>query len=288
MTSLPRVSGLFVHPVKSAAAIAVDTLALDDRGAIGDRRWLVVHPDGRQITARDTPALALVRPSFADGPPVGASRSSPHNLDGALRLEANDLPPIHVNLPGMSSMQSVQVWDDVVPAYDAGDTVAEWLSTAINTRCRLVRLADESHRPLAARYAGPVSHVGRRVAFSDGAPLLILGQASVDALSERIVEQGGEAMVVARFRPNIVVSHTAPHAEDQWRLIHIGDVPFGLGNACIRCVMTTIDPATGIKGLEPLRTLATYRRQDGQVIFGMNATHGHPGVIRSGDVVQVL
>ena len=44
MTSMIRVAGLFVHPIKSAAAISIDALTLDDRGAVADRRWLVVDP----------------------------------------------------------------------------------------------------------------------------------------------------------------------------------------------------------------------------------------------------
>jgi len=280
-----QVAGLFVHPIKSAAAIAVDTLALDDRGAVGDRRWLVVDETGLQVTARETPRLALVHPAFAEADDQpGAMR----NVDGALWLTAAGLPRIRVEVPATHLTRPVRVWSDTVEAHDAGDAVAEWLSAAIGKSCRLVRLADDAHRPLAAKYAGPLPHAGRRVAFSDGAPLLILGQASVDALSARLVEQGGEPMAVARFRPNILLSHTTAHEEDSWTMIRIGSVRVGLGSPCSRCVMTTVDPNTGERGDEPLRTLATYRRQDGQVMFGMNATHAAEGTVHHGDrVVRV-
>ncbi len=274
-----------MHPIKSAAAIAVDTLALDDRGAVGDRRWLVVDEAGLQVTARETPRLALVRPAFAEADDApGAMR----NVDGALWLTAAGLPRIHVEVPATHLTRPVRVWSDTVDAHDAGDVVAEWLSAAIGKPCRLVRLADHAHRPLAAKYAGALPNAGRRVAFSDGAPLLILGQASVDALSARLVEQGGEPMAVARFRPNILLSHTTAHEEDSWSMIRIGSVRVGLGSPCSRCVMTTVDPNTGERGDEPLRTLATYRRQDGLVMFGMNATHAAEGTVHHGDhVVRV-
>ena len=279
----PRVAALFVHPIKSAAAISVDTLALDDRGAVGDRRWLIIDDAGLQITARETPRLALVRPQFVNGEVVPTTSTG---TDGPLWLDAPGQSRVTLELPTTAATRTVRVWNDTVEAHDAGTDVAEWMSDAIGRRCRVVRLAEHAHRPLARKYAGPLPHAGRRVAFSDGAPLLILGQASVDALSARLVEQGGAPMTVSRFRPNILLSHTTPHEEDSWSHIRIGDVHLGIGSPCERCVMTTINPLTGEKGVEPLRTLATYRRQDGLVMFGMNATHAMPGNIAVGAEVH--
>ena len=279
----PRVAALFVHPIKSAAAISVDTLALDDRGAVGDRRWLIVDDTGMQITARETPRLALVQPHFATSDAIPATQTG---VDGPLWLDAPGQSRLTLELPTTAATRAVRVWNDTVEAHDAGTDVAEWMSDAIGRHCRVVRLAEHAHRPLARKYAGPLPHAGRRVAFSDGAPLLILGQASVDALSARLVEQGGAPMTVSRFRPNILLSHTTPHEEDSWSHIRIGDMHIGIGSPCARCVMTTINPLTGEKGAEPLRTLATYRRQDGLVMFGMNATHATPGDIAVGAEVH--
>lgn len=279
-----RVSGLFVHPIKSAAAIAVDVMDLDDRGAVADRRWLVVSGDGLQITARETPVMALVRPRFA----IGAGTHGPRrNSDGALLLDAPEMPTFRLELPGTSATRLVRVWADTVEAHDAGDLAAEWMSDAIRQSCRVVRLAEHARRPLRAKYAGPLPFTDRRVAFSDGAPLLLLGQRSVDALSERLVEQGDDAMTIARFRPNVLLSGTDAHEEDTWERVEIGSVSFGVGSPCSRCVMTTVNPDTAEKGIEPLRTLATYRRQDGEVMFGMNATHASPGTLYLDDRVTV-
>ena len=279
----PRVAALFVHPIKSAAAISVDTLALDDRGAVGDRRWLIIDDEGMQITARETPRLALVRPQFANREVVPTTSTG---ADGPLWVDAPGLSRMTLELPTTAATRTVRVWKDTVEAHDAGTDVAQWMSDAIGRRCRVVRLAEHAHRPLARKYAGPLPYAGRRVAFSDGAPLLILGQASVDTLSARLVEQGGAPMTVSRFRPNILLSHTTPHEEDSWSHIRIGDVHLGIGSPCERCVMTTINPLTGEKGVEPLRTLATYRRWDGLVLFGMNATHAAPGHIAVGAEVD--
>ena len=278
------VSGLFVHPIKSAAPIAVEALVLDDRGAVGDRRWLVVDGDGMQITARETAALALVRPRFTV---VGTAAIAPRNADGPIWVEAPGLQRLRIHIPITPETRTVHVWKDQVEAHDAGDTAAEWMSDALRRSCRLVRLSESAHRPLAAKYSGPLPSAGRRVAFSDGAPLLLLGEASVNALNARLTAEGGEAMSVGRFRPNVLLANGKPHEEDTWTRVRIGDVLLGVGKPCERCVMTTIDPITGVKGIEPLRTLATYRKSDGHVMFGMNATHEKPGVIYLDDDVAL-
>ena len=78
-----RVAALFVHPIKSAAAISVDMMDLDDRGARGDRRWVLVDGDDTALTQRDHHRLAVVIPSFASD-----------DRNGALR----------VNAPGMQTL----------------------------------------------------------------------------------------------------------------------------------------------------------------------------------------
>ena len=155
----PRVAALFVYPLKSAAAIAVNALALDDRGAVADRRWLVIDDDGMQITARETPALALVRPTFID---VGGDEVNTRNVDGPIWLDARGLSRLRLTIPTTSATRIVQVWKDRVHAHDVGDEVAGWMSDALARSCRVVRLADQAHRPLAAKYAGPLPHVGPR------------------------------------------------------------------------------------------------------------------------------
>lgn len=279
-----RVAGLFVHPIKSAASIEVDELALDLLGAVADRRWLVIDADGDAITSRETPALALVRPEFAD--PTWHANGIRRNVDGALLVHAPSMTSLRLDVPPDGALRTVRVWGDELLARDCGDAASLWMSDAIGRACRVVRIDHRARRPLREKYAGGVARDDRVVAFSDGAPLLILGQASIDALNERLVEQGGEAMDRRRFRPNVLLRGSSPHEEDTWRSVIIGDVSVGVGEPCSRCVMTTIEPTTGERGVEPLRTLATYRRQDGQVMFGMNATNATSGTLRVGDAVR--
>jgi ABC-type amino acid transport substrate-binding protein len=80
------------------------------------------------------------------------------------------------------------------------------------------------------------------------------------------------------------------HAEDNWKSIRIGDVPFGVVKPCTRCVFTTVDPQRGTfdPDGEPLRTLTGYRRTPIGVTFGQNLIPRGRGQIRLGDPVEVL
>ncbi len=275
-STVATVAALFVYPLKSAAAIAVDTMTLDARGAEGDRRWMLVGANGTSITAREQHRLVLIQPAFA-----GADRN------GALRLAAPHMPLFTVKVPHGAAPRRVRIWADEVDAQDAGDEAAEWCSDVLGAHARLVYLADTAARPLQPKYAGALPWADREVALSDGAPLLLLGQASVDALNARLLAQGEHALTFARFRPNILLAGAPAHAEDTWSEITIGAVTIGVGTPCLRCVLTTVDPVTADAGTEPLRTLADYRRDAGGVVFGMNATHAAVGAVQVGDEVRV-
>lgn len=273
---MPRVAALTIYPLKSAAGIDVAAIELDEFGAVGDRRWLLVDDAGQAITARDNPRLLRIVPQVIDT-----------DRDGALTLTAVGRDALTVAVPDHHADRSpVQVWDDRVVARVAAEEASAWCSQVIAQPCTLVRVAPETQRPLAPRFAGPLEYRGRFVAFTDGAPLLVLGLASIDALNERLVEQGDQAMMERRrFRANVWLEGTAPHEEDTWRSAQIGDVDVGFGTRCARCVLTTVNPDTLERGVEPLRTLARYRRENGGVVFGVNTTHADPGWIRVGDVV---
>jgi len=77
---------------------------------------------------------------------------------------------------------------------------------------------------------------------------------------------------LARFRPNLVVSGAPPWAEDDWRVIRIGQVRFKVASACTRCVFTTVDPARGERDAdgEPLGILGRLRQRPEWVVFGAN------------------
>jgi uncharacterized protein len=73
-----------------------------------------------------------------------------------------------------------------------------------------------------------------------------------------------------RFRPNIIFTGGEPYEEDSWRNFSIGRNKFAAVKPCARCVTTTVNQDTGMKGIEPLATLATYRMRENKVYFGQN------------------
>ncbi|MBN6057260.1 MOSC domain-containing protein, partial [Nonomuraea sp. RK-328] len=89
-----------------------------------------------------------------------------------------------------------------------------------------------------------------------------------------------------RFRPNVIVEGAEAFAEDGWREVRIGMLPFRVSELCDRCAVTTIDPETQVKGKEPMRTLARRRKWDGKAWFGIRLVPLEPGRIQVGDPVS--
>jgi uncharacterized protein YcbX len=258
-------TALNVYPLKSAAGIALDAAELDDFGLRYDRRWMVVDGTGRFVSQREEPRLSLVRTRIGND---------------ALFLDFDGLTTLALPLvDGSTVHRRVTVWRDTVDACDAGDEAARWLSEAFGQRCRIVHMPGNTVRAVDTRY-----DVGNhRVAFSDGFPLLLISQGSLDELNTRLPVP----LPMNRFRPNLVVAGCAPHAEDTWRRIRIGSVDLAVVKPCARCVATTVDQATGVTGKEPLRTLATYRKEGNNVFFGQNVIHLTRGQLRIGDALHV-
>jgi uncharacterized protein YcbX len=263
---LIRVSRLFIYPVKSCRGVEVDEARVGATGFEHDRRWMLVGGNGSFLSQREHPRMALVKVR------VGEDR---------LSLAAPGLPALEVGSgEEPRRMSRVTVWDDVCEAVDEGEKAARWFSEHLGVPARLVRLADDDARPLSS----PAAQPGDRISFVDGFPFLLLSQASHDGLNRRLALP----VPIDRFRANIVVDGCEPHAEDGWSQVRVGEVKFKVAKPCARCVITTVDQSTGERGREPLRTLSTYRTQDGQVLFGQNLVHQTSGIVRVGDPVDVL
>jgi uncharacterized protein YcbX len=261
-------SALAIHPVKSCAALPLDVAQVEPRGLAGDRRWMVVDPDGRFLTGRQLPRLVLL---------VARPRR-----DG-IALSAPGMAPLIVPAPRADGpRRSVGVWKDTVDAVGAAPEADAWLSRFLDRPVHLVAMDPPARRAVDPRYA----RVGDEVSFADGYPMLLIGQSSLDALNARLAQP----VPMARFRPNLVVAGAAPHAEDGWRRIRIGGVEFELVKDCTRCVFTTVDPARGEfdPAGEPLRTLVGYRRGPAGATFGRNLIARGTGTLRVGDAVERL
>ena len=274
------VTGVFRYPVKSCRGERLGEAVVEPWGLAGDRRWMIVDADGKFVTAREHPPLILVTPT-AD------------NSNNAVRFESPGLPELTVPVPRGTTAElvPVTVWRSSLLAAHAGDEAAEWFTKITGTPVVLVYLDDPTRRPVNPDYGKDTD----RVSFADGYPLLLTSEASLSQLNDWIAEgpYAPEApLPMTRFRPSVVINGTAPWAEDDWRWIRIGDVTFRVAKGCDRCVVTTIDPRTAVKGREPLVTLARHRRWDGAVWFGINLipdlVPGTPAVIRPGDPVEIV
>jgi uncharacterized protein YcbX len=70
--------------------------------------------------------------------------------------------------------------------------------------------------------------------------------------------------------------------------VQVGSIAARVVKPCDRCVVTTTDQLTGERHVEPLRTLATFRRQGNDVLFAQNAIPDSFGSVAVGDPVTVL
>jgi uncharacterized protein YcbX len=259
-----RVAALHVYPVKSLGGLAAARAQVTDLGLEHDRRFMVVDEAGRFLTQRTLPRLAL-----ASATPDG----------DALRLDAPGLPTLRVPLrPGGGERRRVEVWGDVCEAVSLGAAAASWLGALLGTTASLVFMPEATMRATSAKY-GP-----GRVGFADAFPFLLASTSSLAELARR-----GGGVPMERFRPNLVIDGAPPFAEDGWRRLRVGEVVFRAVKPCVRCAVTTVDPAKGaFAGVEPLATLATFRRGESGVLFGMNLVNEGQGTVAVGDVVEVL
>ncbi len=262
-----RVTALHCYPIKGLRGHAVPAVDVERCGFAGDRRWMLVDAQDRFLTQRQYPVMARVAVSAdADG----------------LVLQAEGVAPIRVARPGGDAViRPVTVWRDTVPAAFADAAAGDWLQQVLGIECRLVHMHDPQARSIDPAYSQP----GDYTTFSDGFPVLLASEGSLDDLNWRLASP----VPMQRFRPNLVVGGASAWAEDRWRRIRIGAVVFRLAKPCSRCLVTSIDQQSGERPepREPLRTLGTFRRDRGGAMFGQNLIPDTLGRIAVGDTVSI-
>jgi uncharacterized protein len=270
-----RLISIHTYPVKGCRRIDHESAVVEPWGLSGDRRWLIINPDGSQVTQREVARLALLRATPTD--------------DG-LELSFPGGPSLRVARPAPDPVVRSSVFGQPVPS-TAADPKADLLLTAeLGRPVRLTWLDDPRRRPVEPEHALPSD----RVSFADGYPLLITTQASLGRLNDWIAESGSleGPLPMTRFRPNVVVDGDEPFGEDRWigRRITIGSVTFRAPKPCGRCLVTTTDQESGERGREPLRTLARHRQSGQKLLFGVNLipdVETLPGVLTVGDEAVV-
>ena len=269
-----HVSSLHLYPVKSCRGFAVSSAELDDHGFVGDRRFMVVAAaDGLFLTQRTHPRMALIETALTKDALI---LSSPSHGDVTIPFNAS------------AGQRRVTVWKSTTSADDCGDEPAEWLSDFLGLPLRLVRMGGTYQRLNLKRAA----QAGDVVTFADSCPFLALSEESLNDLNDRLVAKHEPALPMNRFRPNLVIAGAAPYGEDEWTRVRIGGAVFRSAGPCARCPITTTDQETAERGKEPLKTLATYRRDavdTTNVNFGTNLIHETKrGTVRVGAPVEMI
>lgn len=273
-----RVAALNVHPIKSCAGVAVDEALLIETGFDLDRAFMAVDAHGQMLTQRQWPRMALIRPTLRRDDMV---------------LRGPGMLALHVRLDTAEAPTRVQVWRDIVKAFDMGDLASQWFSDCLGLPgTRLVRFDPDQQRPSDPRWVGELA---AGTAFADGYPLLVCNTASLADLNARIEAVGGSAVAMQRFRPNLVLDGLQPFDEDALSTLSLetdeGPVVLRLVKPCVRCSVPDVNPDDASVGTEPGATLARFRsdpRMDGGITFGMNAVvvEGVDRVLRVGQAVS--
>ena len=267
----PRVSALYCYSIKSCKGHALQGAHIDSRGIVGDRSMMIVDANNEFLTQRELPRLALIEPVVHD--------------DGkTITLCAPGMDELTLTPSNDGRNVKARVWKSICDAVDQGNDAALWLQDFLAQPVRLVRMADDFRRALNPQFARSERDT---TGFADGYPFLLVSQASLDELNARLVTQGAMPVPMNRFRPNIVVEGCAPFAEDGWHNFRINGIDFAGVKLCPRCPIPTIDQDRGeVTGREPIKTLATFRTINQQVMFGQNIIAANTGLLRVGDGVE--
>jgi uncharacterized protein YcbX len=264
-------AALHIYPVKGLKGIDLASARCTERGLEHDRRWMVVDAQGEFMSQREHPKMATVWTDIGEH---------------ALTLSAPDMPSVDVPLdPRPSATLRVRVWKSVCDAIPVSSYADAWLAEYLGMPCRLVYMPESTRRLSNPQHAGGEKLVG----FADGYAYLVTTEASLADLNARIAANGGSAVPMNRFRPNLVLRGGRAFDEDGWREIRIGEAVLRAAKPCGRCQVTTTDQASGeVVGPEPLRTLYTFRdHPEFGACFGVNFVTAATGTIRVGDTVEL-
>ena len=261
------VSNLIYYPIKACRGFEVESARVERMGLEHDRRMMVVTSQGKFLTQREVPRLALVTPKL---------------MNGALELSAPNYDAIQLGIQTSGTPWQVNIWKSKgVLAIDQGEEAAAWFSDWLGRPVRLVHIEDGYKRHVNEQYVvSPDDHTG----FSDGYPILLTSEEGLQDLNSRLESP----VPMNRFRPNLVVKGCGPFEEDTWNRIGIGNVELAVVKPCARCEVTTIDKDTLERSKEPLKTLGKYRKQKLGAIFGQNVIPIREGRIQVGMTVEVL
>ncbi len=262
-----KITNLYIYPIKALAGISLTESDVTERGLKFDRRWVLVDEDNYHITQREFAEMALLAVSIVENGLI-------------VKHQAKEIEQILIPFtPQTADNQVIRVWDDEISTIRVSDEADAWFSAVLNKKCRLFYQPDDSIRLVDKKYALGNDHVS----LSDGYPILVAGQTSMDDLNGKI----GYENSILRFRPNIVFEGGEAFEEDNWGEFSINDVILHGVKNCARCPVPNINPETAEIDKIIIKTLANYRTRNNKVLFGQNVLVRKIGKIRVGDLINL-
>jgi len=259
------IKALYRYPVKSLARESLSSARLTEYGIEYDRCWMIVDETDSFMTQRELPTLALLSAKVVEGKCVIFKTQDQEDQFG---FDVNSLSDtlIHTN-----------VWKSKVIANEVSAEASQWLSDTLGKKLRIVTSGKSFRRSKS------IPGKTLKLRFSDGYPILVLSQASVDMLNEKLVQPVDEA----RFRANILIDGVKAHAEDNSVKLTTPKAEIRLIKPCKRCIMINTNQLTAEVSSEPLKTLTSYRKVANHIHFGMNAFASKFGELNVNEKIEL-
>src|SRR5690606_13990213 len=163
------IQDLYIYPIKSLAGIRLSEAKVEERGFELDRRWMLIDKEGKFLSQRTFPMMAMLK----------------------VELGKDFLSVYHVSYPSKliqipfeeegEEVSSVTVWDDEMSARLVNPEVDQWFSQMLEMKVRLVKMPLSTERKVDSKYAVN----DESVSFADGMPYLLIGQESLNDLNEK-------------------------------------------------------------------------------------------------------
>jgi len=231
-TKTITIQQLSIYPVKSLRGFTVDSATLTPQGLAHDRQWMVIDSNHRFVTQRKHGQMVLIHTEISHQQLILRHSEKPNHTP--LIIDINDVP----KTPEFDAI----IWKDTCKVIDEGDAAGEWISDAIGMpNLRLVRMADTPRPQSQPNLLGENTHTY----FADAAPYLIANTASLAAVNQQLMDKGFDAVPMENFRPNIVVAGIDAFVEHSIDGLTHTDYALKHCYPCQRCVMPTVDIATG-------------------------------------------
>lgn len=278
-----EVVGLYTYPVKSCGAISHEQIDVTPNGLEHDRWFMLIDEDGKFISQRQEPALALVQPHIDTSRRQSLALTAPGMEDVETWLHSR---------PEAHRAVRADLHGKTVEGQDGPTEISEWFSRYLGKAVWFI--ATDPEKPRSIDLDRAENGFSRTVGFADAFSILLASMASLRDFSER----SGLPLDISRFRPNIVIDgpDLEPYDEDAWQKIKTGRQVARILGPCKRCVTINVDQASGEVNEQVLRSLAAVRggkditlppgaKGANGAFFGQNLQHaysGNPKVIQLG------